>query len=80
MIWDHFAAEGFVSVSQMGYPQELAQFKFDASFAIRGLIFDKQLGNLVKVSVANESEVLHLLHFTHSATPLATSWWCGTGS
>ena len=33
----------------MGYPADLAAFKFDPTFAIRGLIFDKKYGNFVKV-------------------------------
>lgn len=33
----------------MGYPADLAAFEFDPEFAIRGLIFDKNYGNFVKV-------------------------------
>jgi hypothetical protein len=33
----------------MGYPADLAAFEFDPNFAIRGLIFDKNYGNFVKV-------------------------------
>ncbi|XP_018917824.2 cytosolic purine 5'-nucleotidase isoform X5 [Bemisia tabaci] len=33
----------------MGYPQEILQFKYDPSFPIRGLWFDSLYGNLLKV-------------------------------
>lgn len=46
----------------MGYPKQIGSFKFNPSFAIRGLIFDNYYGNLVKVSrpVACKGAVLHL--------------------
>ncbi|MCA9521266.1 MAG: HAD-IG family 5'-nucleotidase [Myxococcales bacterium] len=32
-----------------GYPEELASFEYDASFAIRGLVIDLQRGNILKM-------------------------------
>lgn len=34
---------------EMGYPSEIRSFKYDATFATRGLWFDQQYGNLLKV-------------------------------
>ncbi|KAF5286386.1 hypothetical protein FQA39_LY16306 [Lamprigera yunnana] len=33
----------------IGYPQEILQFEYDPSFPVRGLWFDSQYGNLLKV-------------------------------
>ncbi|XP_046850498.1 cytosolic purine 5'-nucleotidase-like isoform X2 [Xenia sp. Carnegie-2017] len=33
----------------IGYPKELEGFKYDATFPVRGLLFDIELGNLLKV-------------------------------
>ncbi|CAA9995365.1 unnamed protein product [Nesidiocoris tenuis] len=33
----------------MGYPQEILEFEYDPSFPVRGLWFDTQYGNLLKV-------------------------------
>ncbi|XP_031562087.1 cytosolic purine 5'-nucleotidase-like isoform X2 [Actinia tenebrosa] len=33
----------------IGYPKDLLQFKYDPHFPVRGLFFDHQLGNLLKV-------------------------------
>lgn len=33
----------------IGYPQEILEFEYDPSFAVRGLWFDTQYGNLLKV-------------------------------
>lgn len=34
---------------EFGYPQEILQFEYDPSFPVRGLWFDTQYGNLLKV-------------------------------
>lgn len=34
---------------QMGYPREILLFEYDPSFPVRGLWFDSQYGNLLKV-------------------------------
>lgn len=34
---------------EMGYPKEMLQFEYDPSFPVRGLWFDTQYGNLLKV-------------------------------
>ncbi|XP_002741392.1 cytosolic purine 5'-nucleotidase-like [Saccoglossus kowalevskii] len=48
-----YEALGFNLVIQrllsIGYPQELLNFQYDPSFPIRGLLFDKEFGNLLKV-------------------------------
>lgn len=33
----------------LGYPKEILQFEYDASFPVRGLWFDTLYGNLLKV-------------------------------
>ncbi|KAJ9595418.1 hypothetical protein L9F63_013402, partial [Diploptera punctata] len=33
----------------LGYPQEILEFEYDPSFPVRGLWFDTQFGNLLKV-------------------------------
>nr|CAD7456124.1 unnamed protein product [Timema tahoe] len=33
----------------LGYPQEILEFEYDPSFPVRGLWFDSQFGNLLKV-------------------------------
>ncbi|KAJ8026381.1 Cytosolic purine 5'-nucleotidase [Holothuria leucospilota] len=33
----------------IGYPQELKKFQYDPTFAVRGLMFDKLYGNLLKI-------------------------------
>ena len=35
--------------SPSGYPEAIAEFQYDHTFPVRGLWFDKQFGNLVKV-------------------------------
>ena len=37
------------SLSHKGYPDAIAEFQYDHTFPVRGLWFDKQFGNLVKV-------------------------------
>ena len=32
-----------------GYPEDIAEFQYDHTFPVRGLWFDKQFGNLLKV-------------------------------
>ncbi len=34
---------------EMGYDEELRQLEYDESFPVRGLWFDRQHGNLLKV-------------------------------
>ena len=34
---------------EAGYPEELGQLEFNPKFVIRGLLVDRQLGNLLKV-------------------------------
>ena len=34
---------------KIGYPDHLSDFEYDPTFSIRGLWFDTQLGNLLKV-------------------------------
>ncbi len=36
-------------INDLGYPEELADCTYDETFAIRGLIIDKRLGNLLKM-------------------------------
>ena len=44
-----------------GYPSELASFKFDPEFPVRGLFFDKMYGNLMKVWCPWLHAALHTL-------------------
>ncbi len=39
---------------EIGYPEEMLQFKFDPEFPIRGLFYDNILGNLLKVSLGEK--------------------------
>ena len=41
-----FAVERLIS---MGYPDAIADFQYDASFPVRGLWFDTECGNFLKV-------------------------------
>lgn len=34
---------------QMGYPAEITSYQYDPSFVTRGLVFDNELGNLLKI-------------------------------
>jgi hypothetical protein len=49
----HFQILGFNLVIErllsLGYPEELKEFQYDASFPVRGLWFDTLHGNLLKV-------------------------------
>jgi 5'-nucleotidase len=36
---------------EVGYPKELANTKFLPDFAVRGLIFDKKMGNFLKLDL-----------------------------
>ena len=36
-------------ISKFGYPEEIAQIKYDHSFVMRGLFVDKSYGNLLKI-------------------------------
>jgi hypothetical protein len=40
---------------EIGYPEEMLQFKFNPEFPIRGLFYDNILGNLLKVSLGETS-------------------------
>lgn len=52
---DAFEGEAFEAMKkkliQKGYPQKVKQLKFDPSLAIRGLVIDKSLGNILKLSL-----------------------------
>ena len=39
----------FFRLIQCGYPEKLNEYSYDEQFPIRGQIFDKELGNLLKV-------------------------------
>lgn len=41
-------------VNELDYPEELQNFKFDFKTAIRGLVVDKEYGNVLKVSLYNK--------------------------
>lgn len=41
-------------INDQGYPEEIRNFKFDFTQAIRGLVLDKMNGNLLKVSLYNK--------------------------
>ena len=51
----YFSSDPFLSpvsrlaCSQSGYPDAIAEFQYDHTFPVRGLWFDKQFGNLIKV-------------------------------
>lgn len=45
---------------QIGYPEEMLTFKFDPTFPIRGLFYDKLLGNLLKVFAPRPSLLVSL--------------------
>lgn len=49
-------------INDKGYPKELENFSFDFNRAIRGLIVDKQHGNVLKVSLYNK--IKHAYHGT----------------
>jgi len=34
---------------KQGYPSKLANYSFDSSFVVRGLLFDRKMGNLLKI-------------------------------
>ena len=36
---------------ELGYPKEIGDTKFLADFAVRGLIFDKKMGNFLKLDL-----------------------------
>lgn len=49
-----------VLIKKYGYPENLNQAIFDQDFAVRGLVVDKQLGNILKLDVHNRvSRALH---------------------
>ncbi|XP_057306324.1 cytosolic purine 5'-nucleotidase-like isoform X2 [Hydractinia symbiolongicarpus] len=49
---------------QQGYPAELKSFKYDPSFPIRGLMFDRLYGNLLKIDTyGNILSCIHGLDF-----------------
>ena len=49
---------------EQGYPSSLRRFKYDPSFPIRGLMFDKQYGNMIKVDTyGNILLAVHGLNF-----------------
>jgi 5'-nucleotidase len=37
-------------VKNLGYPAEVAQFEYDPNHFARGLVIDKQRGNIIKVA------------------------------
>uniref|UniRef100_A0A915AN30 Tyrosine-protein phosphatase non-receptor type 9 n=2 Tax=Parascaris univalens TaxID=6257 RepID=A0A915AN30_PARUN len=52
----------------MGYPEQLRNFNYDPTFAIRGLWFDQKYGNLLKVDgFGNILVGVHGLHFLKPA-------------
>jgi len=36
-------------LASIGYPQDVLKFQYDEAFPVRGLFFDCELGNLLKV-------------------------------
>jgi HAD superfamily 5'-nucleotidase-like hydrolase len=40
-------------VHKLGYPKEILQIPYDASFVVRGLVVDKKLGNIFKMNAHN---------------------------
>ena len=36
-------------LTHVGYPRKLLQYSYDSSFVTRGLLFDRQFGNLLKI-------------------------------
>ncbi|XP_070540227.1 cytosolic purine 5'-nucleotidase-like isoform X2 [Ptychodera flava] len=52
----------------IGYPQELLNFQYDPSFPVRGLLFDREYGNLIKVdSFGNILVCVHGFKFLSGA-------------
>lgn len=51
---------------EQGYPAELQNTKYDPSFPVRGLLFDKSFGNLLKVDAyGNILSCIHGYEFIH---------------
>ncbi len=52
---------------EVGYPSELEKFEYDPSFPVRGMMFDTELGNLLKVDTyGNILLCVHGFEFYHS--------------
>jgi 5'-nucleotidase len=51
---------------KMGYPESIKSLKYDPTFPIRGLFFDKQLGHFIKVDTFN-----NIILGVHGKTPLS---------
>ena len=45
-------------VKNLGYPAEVAQFEYDPNHFARGLVIDKQRGNIIKVSLQCASDTV----------------------
>ncbi|PIK54000.1 putative cytosolic purine 5'-nucleotidase-like [Apostichopus japonicus] len=55
-------------VVSIGYPQELSKFQYDPTFVVRGLMFDKLFGNLLKIDTfGNILVCVHGFKFLTSA-------------
>ncbi|MFT7625537.1 MAG: 5'-nucleotidase, partial [Myxococcota bacterium] len=53
-------------IDNLGYPEDLAEIPYDPAFAIRGLVVDKRLGNLLKMDSHR-----HISHAFHGLKPLS---------
>ena len=58
-------------VERLHYPPALAERSYDREFPIRGLVFDRRHGVLLKLSYANRSRSTRRLPKTFSRRPLA---------
>lgn len=53
-------------IAEMGYPQELKHVSFDQTLVIRGLVIDKDLGNILKLD--DQSYVWRAMHCRQALT------------
>jgi len=53
-------------VENHGYPKEILQFEYEPDFAIRGLVIDKRLGNILKMNHHR-----HIVRAFHGLNPLS---------
>ena len=58
-------------ICSKGYPAEVGLFKFDESFPVRGVFFDKTYGNLLKVCASFD---LPLNNLTSKSIPGRLLW------
>merc|ERR1711879_797389 len=53
---------------EIGYPTEIQNYEYDTSFVTRGLVFDSELGNMLKIdSNGNILVASHGLKMLHPA-------------